>query len=64
MKFFKEVLRDFAVGVAVVAVTDAPALFDAGSKEQFAIAFAALARAALKAGFVAIAPRVLALRKR
>jgi hypothetical protein len=62
-KFWLEVLRDFLLGVAVVVITDASALIDAGSKEQLAVVAAALGRQALKAGIAAIAPKILGLRK-
>lgn len=61
-KFLRDSLDSFLLAAAVVAVTDIEALIQAGSKEQLVAAAVALGRAALIAGFAAIAPKLVARR--
>jgi hypothetical protein len=60
--FLKRVANDFAIAAAVVLVTDAEKIIGAATREQFAVAGAAVARAAAIAGFRAIAPLIVARR--
>lgn len=60
-KFLRDAAEAFAIAAAVVVVSNPDALIAAGSLEQVEVAGVALLRAALVAGFAAVAPRFRAL---
>lgn len=62
-RFWRDAGEAFVIAALTVVVLDPSALLAAGSLEQLTAAAVALGRAALVAGFRAVAPRVLALRK-